>query len=188
MVLENLIKYKEKIHAIKYIYIQEDYTDILLDTLKNYQSKDILLRIIKSKASGAITYRLWLIDIYDKPESFTSLFSYNYMHGLPTLADIWKNQSIILEKWKKWWKKRPLGISYEINSVDGCLHITIQAWETYKEDGRLFFTSKETVYKEKLSIEATFEYINYIHPQKNLFDVFEVSFEEIIKKSINNTQ
>jgi|GEM_PF-2160268 len=58
LVLENLIQYKEKLLAIRYIYMESKHTDMLLDTLKNYQSKDLLLRIVKSKASNAITYRL----------------------------------------------------------------------------------------------------------------------------------
>jgi hypothetical protein len=180
LVLENIIKYEEKSAAVKYIYMREDYTNILLDTLKNYQSKDLLLHIIKTKISASMTYRIWLIQLCENTEEFTSLFSYNYLHGLPSFEQIGRDQAIILDKWKNCEYKGCLWLSYEINKTDGCIHVVIQVWEKQKENNKLFFTVKETIYKQKLPIQATFEYLNYKYLQKNLFDIFEVSFDALM--------
>lgn len=58
MVLANLIEYPESMPTIKYIYSVEEFTEKLLHTLENYKSKDLLLRIIKTKPSGSLLYAI----------------------------------------------------------------------------------------------------------------------------------
>lgn len=184
IVLENLIKYDDKIPAINYIYTQEDYTSIIIETLKNYQSEDMLLRILKVGALDSVIHQLWLVSIYYNPEDFTAEFSYNFLHGLKSLEQIWKDQSKIIGERIERSDAMCLWVLYQVNRKDGSLHIVVQVWHVESDDKKLTFFSSETIYKIKLDIQATLDYINYKYPDKNLFEVFSVDFYELLSNHV----
>lgn len=181
LVLANLIEYPESIPTIKYIYSVEEFTEKLLHTLENYKSKDLLLRIIKTKPSGSLLYAIWSTYIDTDPATFTSRFSYNCLHGIQWLEDIGEKQSSILSAWNSASSWSVLGRRYSIDRSTGELHIIISVWWLKEVSWDQVFTPYKSLYEQRFPTDVVFAYLEYRYPNKTLFDVFDVSLEELMK-------
>lgn len=182
LVLWNLIEYPESLPTIQYIYSVEEFTETLLHTLENYRSKDLLLRIMKTKPNNSLLQGIWSTYIDKEPELFTAHFSYNCLHWLAWLEDVWEKQSSILSAWNSMGPGYALGRRYAIDRSSGQLHITISAWWLKEnDDGSLVFNPYKTIYEQRFSTQVAFTYLDYRYPGKTLFDIFGVSFEELMK-------
>ncbi len=182
ILLWNLLDYPESMPTIKYIYSIEAYTEDLLVTLENYKSKDILLRIIKTKPSNSLIHRVWPFYIDKNHQSFTARFSYNRLHWLQWLEDIWEKQSSILSAWQSAGEGYVLGTHYAINKSTWELHIVISAWWLKeKKEWWSSFTPYKTIYEQKFPVQIALKYLDFRFPDSTLFDIFDVSFEELMK-------
>jgi hypothetical protein len=181
LVIANLIEYPESMPTITYIYSVEEFTEQLLNTLENYKSKDLLLRIIKTKPSNSLLYHIWPTYIDKEPQSFTSHFSYNCLHWVAWLEDVWENQSSILSAWHSMGQGYTLGRRYAVDKSTWEFHIVISAWWLKTKDGWWsLFTPYKTIYEKRFPLQVALDYLDFRYPDKTLFDVFDVSFESLM--------
>jgi len=181
LVLWNLLDYPESMPAIKYIYSSKEFTEQLLNTLENYRSKELLMRIIKTKPSNSLLYNIWPIYTDKDHQSFTSNFSYNCLHWLAWLEDVWEHQSSILSAWHSMGPGYVLGRRYAIDKSTWDFHIVISAWWLQKKDGWWsLFTPYKTIYEKRFPLQIALNYLDFRYPNKTLFDIFEVSFDTLM--------
>lgn len=182
LLLDTLKSQPDNMKTLSYIYSIEEFTNTLLDTLRNYHSKDMLHHIMPKLPKNQAHHQLWSIGVYSEPEWFTSIFSYNCLYGLQSLQSLGESQHSILSERKSLWLSYCLGISHAIDVNSGWFIVQIRIWHTEKNPSwGLYFITNKTIREQKFDINATLEYLSYKYPDKSLFDIFNISFDSVIQ-------
>ena len=73
--------------ARKFVFVIPEFTDMLLQTLQNYRSHDMLDRVLQTFSTHQVVHLLGNeINIYHTPSDFTAIFYGNNPHGLQSLS------------------------------------------------------------------------------------------------------
>lgn len=169
--------------ALQYLFSVEDFTHILLDTLKNYRSHDIFERVLTVLSPESLAHQLWNVDVYASPDAFTSIFYGNCPHGLQSLSVVGSAVSDILLDRKDMQVGTALGVNYYVHTQTWWLMVEVRIWSTkpHTDDEKYihFFPSK-VLYTVTLDRNATLEYLEYKYPGKNFFEIFDVPFSKVV--------